>query len=499
MVSGRFGSQSHSMANPMPTAAPIKTRSRIIANIILIAVSVVPWKHLLAVPVLLLLYFYGLDQVGLLGPDEPRYASVGREMAESGDWITPHLWTKPWFEKPALLYWLTGAGYKAGWGDALAPRLPVALVCAAFLFFYFHQLRREFGERAALYSAMMLSTTAGWLAFGQVGVTDMPLAATFSASMLCCLAWVRSGGRRGLTIGGVLLGLAVLAKGLVPLVLAIPLAFVGRKRWRDLLLFAFTTAAVAAPWYVLCWLRNGQTFIDEFFWKHHFARFTEGSLQHVQPMWFYIPIFAGLLLPWTPALLSLIGRRPDDSRENLLLGWLLFGFLFFSLSTNKLPGYLLPLLPAACALAGRQLATETGKRWILPSCALLVGVFPIAATNIPSYIVPASTKPDFSFPAWPIVAAIALAIICALAERQQRRTLAISLVLSGMVGAIFYTKLTTYPTLDLSTSRPLWKPELTGNACVEDLHRSYRYGLNFYAGYELPVCTSADTRTHITK
>ena len=76
---------------------------------------------------LFFLYFFGLTRTGLLGPDEPRYAAIGRAMATTGDWITPRLWGAPWFEKPALLYWMTAAGFKAGLGVDLAPRLPVAL------------------------------------------------------------------------------------------------------------------------------------------------------------------------------------------------------------------------------------------------------------------------------------------------------------------------------------------------------------------------------------
>src|ERR1700731_4134554 len=100
---------------------------------------------LLAIPLVYFLYFFGLSQVGLLGPDEPRYAAIGREMAQSGDWITPRLWGEPWFEKPALLYWMTAAGFRAGLDSDLAPRLPVAIVSVAFLIYFFVALRREFG------------------------------------------------------------------------------------------------------------------------------------------------------------------------------------------------------------------------------------------------------------------------------------------------------------------------------------------------------------------
>src|SRR5262245_24161082 len=82
------------------------------------------------------LYLYGLARMGLVSPDEPRYAAIGRQMARSGDWVTPQLWGEPWFEKPALIYWMSGAGFRLGLGDEMAPRLPVALLSIAFLIFY---------------------------------------------------------------------------------------------------------------------------------------------------------------------------------------------------------------------------------------------------------------------------------------------------------------------------------------------------------------------------
>src|SRR6185503_6517782 len=57
-------------------------------------------------------YFYGLGSFPLLGPDEPRYAQVAREMFLRHDWITPTLGGHTWFEKPALLYWMQIAAFK---------------------------------------------------------------------------------------------------------------------------------------------------------------------------------------------------------------------------------------------------------------------------------------------------------------------------------------------------------------------------------------------------
>ena len=181
-------------------------------------------------------------------------------MARSGDWITPRLWGAPWFEKPALLYWLSGLGFRLGLNAELAPRMPGALIAVAFLAFYWWALRREFSCRAAWLATLILGSSGMWVAYSQNGVTDLPLAATFSAAMLLALPWVARRDTRQLPASAAMFGLAVLAKGLVPLVLAAPL-LMGRHvrdwlRWRVVLPFFL----VALPWYALCYWRNGWTF-----------------------------------------------------------------------------------------------------------------------------------------------------------------------------------------------------------------------------------------------
>ena len=194
----------------------------------------IPRLAWLALPLAYFLYFFRLGGAGLIGPDEPRYAWIGRAMAESGDWITPRLWGQPWFEKPALLYWMIGAAFRLGLGPDLAPRVPVALAGTAFLGFYWWILRREFGCRAAWFATCILGSSVAWLGFSQAGVPDLPLTATFSAAMLLALPWIDKRDQRWLPAAAAMLGLAVLAKGLVPLALAAPLIL--RVRWtRDLL------------------------------------------------------------------------------------------------------------------------------------------------------------------------------------------------------------------------------------------------------------------------
>ncbi|HYO83686.1 MAG TPA: glycosyltransferase family 39 protein [Bryobacteraceae bacterium] len=457
-----------------------------------------PFKLVLAAPVVLLLYLYGLTHTGLLGPDEPRYAAIGREMAQSGDWLTPRLWGEAWFEKPALLYWLIAAGWRAGLGEELAPRLPVALVSVGFLVFLYLWTRREWGELAASYATAILATSAGWLAFSRVSVTDLPLAATSGASMLLVLPWVRCGGRRGLIAGGVLLGLAVLAKGLVPVVLAAPLLWVGRRRWRDLLMFATAALVVALPWYVACYLQNGWVFVEVLFVQHHFGRFLEQELQHVQPWWFYLPVLAGLMAPWIVALPAMKFAGFRDPRVQLLGLQAAWGLLFFSVSTNKLPGYVLPILPPIAVLCGIGLS----KRQIPLAgtlASLLLLVVPVAAAVLPAAVASGlrrASSAEVNPVALAVIAAAALGV--ALIERRDRHW-GFAAAVASAAGAVLWLEAVALPDLDrVASARPRWhQMERRGTTdCSDAQNRGIRYGLNYYAGRQLPACSGLRERNH---
>jgi 4-amino-4-deoxy-L-arabinose transferase-like glycosyltransferase len=452
----------------------------------------IPHLAWLVLPLAFFLYFYHLNAAGLVGPDEPRYASVGREMARSGDFVTPRLWGQPWFEKPALLYWMTAAGFRLGLGPELAPRLPVAFMAVMFLGFYWWILRREFGSRAAALATLILGTSAGWVGFSQVGVTDLPLSATFSAAMLLALPWIARGDSRPLPAVAALLGLAVLAKGLVPLVLALPLLMRGRirdlVRWRVVLPFL----VVALPWYVLCYLRNGAGFLDVFFRQQTFARFYSTALQHPQAWWFYLPVLLAGLLPWTP-LVALAGWRSDwrDPRRAFLLAWVLFGLVFFSAAANKLPGYVLPLLPAAAVLMGIGLEKAARPRLWLAACALLLVLYPIAARVLPAAVAVGLSRAPRAQVEWTWLLPVAsAAAVWALARKGNRVAAAGGLAVCATAGVI-YLKSAALPELNRAASaRALWS-EIGGRAgevCVDEIQRDWRYGLNYYSVAPLPDC-----------
>ena len=441
-------------------------------------------------------YLYGLNRTGMLGPDEPRYAAIGREMAHSGDFVTPKLWGKAWFEKPVFLYWTTAGATKLGLGPELAPRLPVALLGFGFVLFFYFFVRREFGPTEALYTTAVLGTSAGWMAYSYVAVTDVPLAVFFCAAWLLTFEWVKGGEgsiRLALTVGA-LLGLAVLAKGLVPLVLFAPVVWPMRRRWLHLVTIGAACMAVAAPWYVLCTIRNGQGFLYEFFLVHHFGRFSSEALQHVRPFWFYGPVILGAVFPWTP-LFSLL--RPGlfrDARLRFAGLWVVYAVVFFSASKNKLPGYIIPLIPALALILGIGLAWARRTRIPLFLCALIPGIAPLVASVLPQALDTGLSRAsirrfDALWMVWFILASFGPLLL----EFRGRRSEA--LASAGLMAALafFYVKATALPATD--RVRPFYQrhSEWLDDVCLQDVDRDSRYILQYYAKRELPDCNPDKT------
>lgn len=453
---------------------------------------------------LLILYLLYLGSTGFLGPDEPRYASIGREMARSHDFVTPRLDGQPWFEKPPLLYWTTAAGHVLRLPDEVSARLPVALMSLAFLYFFFGVLMREFSARTALAATAILSTSAGWLAYSFAAVPDLPMTAALGAAMLIALFDTRldSFHTRRTNPGyaaGALLGLAILAKGFVPLVLFAPVFLIARRKRLAMIAGCL---AVAAPWYLLCWARNGTLFWHEFFWKQQVLRYFTPLLEHVQPWWFYLPVILAGLFPWTPlAGLLLRGKTYDDVRVRSLALWLVYALLFFSVSRNKLPGYVLPLMPPlAIVLAVGLEKSGAAMKWWLATSALMLAALPAIAAALPNALLfgvrhtPGSTNYGIqaSFLIRILLATLILASAAWWFAWRGKPNFAIAAVALGIVFGVTYLKGPMFLALDQRVSaRAFWRAHSAEiqNACVGDeIRRDWQYELNYYASRALPLC-----------
>ncbi len=314
-------------------------------------------------------FIAGIQLVGLVGADEPRYAQVAREMLARHDWVTPVLYGHPWLEKPPLYYWCAMLAYQgAGVVSDSAARMPSAILSSLMVFFIYAWARR-FRRGMQLDAALITAASAMIIGFGRSASTDMPLTAMFTAAMLCWYGWYSTEDRGWLLGFYLFLGLGTLAKGPIAVLLAalIIVVFAALKRDGRLLLrtlwpFGIVLyLAVTLPWFIAVQRANPE-FFRVFFLQQNLARYTTDLYRHHQPFWYYLPVALLALVPWIVFVIAAVVDAIRDWRfsvaeppgkedlRTFLTLWLLLPVLFFSLSQSKLPGYILPSVPAGAIL-----------------------------------------------------------------------------------------------------------------------------------------------------
>lgn len=345
--------------------------------------------YLLLFAIIIAFYLYGLGKLPLLGPDEPRYAQVAREMFLNGDLITPTLGHHTWFEKPALLYWMIAGAFKVfgvnEWAARLGPALCGLLTIVA-VWYVGREIDREEPRGFAFWSVVVTASCLGLIVFSRAVSFDVVITMTTTwALAFFLLHELPTARNKRLLLAGfyAFVGLSLLAKGLVGIV--IPFGVVGlyyllRRTWpsRSVWLSLFwgvpLALLVSSFWYGPVIARHGWTFIDEFFIQHHFARYVSNKYHHPQPIWFYPVIILMLALPWTPYLIVALAKvrrwtwRGGDSLSIVRvfsLAWLLLPIVFFSFSGSKLPGYVLPVLPGVALLVSDRLTRMFNPKWPL--------------------------------------------------------------------------------------------------------------------------------------
>ena len=332
---------------------------------------------LAAIAVFLLTSVLLLGVRPLIAHDEARYAAIPAEMIESGDWTQLRLSGFRYYEKPPLGYWLTAASMSLLGPSEFAIRLPCAIAggiaaLAAWWIAIRITGRRNDGPLAFLVQA----TTIGPAVLATLALLDPPFAACIAVTLAAFWSACTSRGRAcaaWLALAGVAAGAGFLVKGL--LALAIPGAaalgfLVWERRWLDLLRMPWiplvaailVVAPVAAVMH-----RSEPDFWRYFIEVEHIRRFTNPDAnQHPQPWWLYLAIFPVGAFMWTLAWPRAISGLMTDphirSGIRFCLCWIALPMGALSLSSGKLPSYILPLyVPASVLVAiGLRIAFEQG-------------------------------------------------------------------------------------------------------------------------------------------
>jgi 4-amino-4-deoxy-L-arabinose transferase-like glycosyltransferase len=337
-----------------------------------------PW---LAFAAIACTWFLTLDARHLLRSDEGRYAEIAREMVATGDWVTIRYDGIKYFEKPPFQMWMTALAYEAfGIGEWQA-RLWVAVSGALGIVMTMVAARRWFGPIVALLAGAVLLAAPGWNLGSHFNSLDMGV----SGALTCVLAGVLmaqhpsaslASRRRWMLFAWASMAIAVLTKGLIGIVLPglVLVVYTAVARdfaiWRRIHVVGGTLLmlAIAAPWFVLVSSRNPE-FAQFFFVHEHWQRYLSTVHLRDGPWWYFVPLVVGGFLPWIALAPRVAVVIHDESRGAgfrpvlLLAIWAAAIFVFFSASSSKLPGYILPVFPALALLAALALERLTPSQW----------------------------------------------------------------------------------------------------------------------------------------
>ena len=311
-----------------------------------------------------------LGALPLLQPDEGRNAEVAREMAARGAWLVPTYDGLPYLDKPAFYFRLVGLSMAALGENETAARLPGALAALGVLALMYAFARRSYGARAAALAVLVVGTTPLVIAFARIVIFDMLLALFVVAAVLAGYRAEESEGAsraRWYALGAACAGLATLVKGPVGFLLpALVLAgFHGLNRTAGAIrrLFAPLNLVVFLA-IVLPWFFGVAHFRPDFPYyglvEESLHRFTSSQFHRTAPIWYYVPVIAAVLFPWSLVLPESLAvawrtRRRWTRPDRLLIAWVLVAVIFFSISQSKLPGYVLTAVVALGVLVARVL------------------------------------------------------------------------------------------------------------------------------------------------
>ncbi|PWT99886.1 MAG: hypothetical protein C5B53_04830 [Candidatus Melainabacteria bacterium] len=342
----------------------------------------------------------GLGSYKMLDPTDSFFVETGREMLVGHHYLTALFNYADWFDKPAFPFFLIVLSYKIFGVSEWAARLPSALSAIALTVYTYTSTAKILGRRTGFLAGVILVSCPLFSAVGHLALSDQPLTFFLGVALLGFAQTLVSEKRQPLLLAYLGLALAVLCKG--PLGLVVSVGVVGTyllvaygitaqavNKCRRLRLFTGLAILliVCLPYYVLAHTATDGAFSREFFLHQNLGRF-EGTVNHQQPVFWYVPIFLAGFFPWTIFVLGGVPwfkslwkeRRQEEMGQSFLLFclvWITFVFFFFSAIPTKLPTYILSMSPAMAIVAAAyldRLVIGGQRRSLAVSASLVLSV-----------------------------------------------------------------------------------------------------------------------------
>ncbi|MCK5878430.1 MAG: glycosyltransferase family 39 protein [Holophagae bacterium] len=309
-------------------------------------------------------FFFQESRLPFAETSDARYSEIAYETFQFGDWLVPHQNRMAHITKPPLVYWLVATGYAVfGVNEVGARFFPglFGLLCALLVFF----LARFFVDRdiEAFLAAIIFETTPLIIGAGRIVTTDIFLLFFMLLAMYGFLLLYFHRKNTGTWLFWLSLGASGMLKGPIGLVLVGGIVGFSllierdleilKKLLKPMPILAFLVLAFWWPVFIMAKVPGAFHYLVV---EQMLSRFSSHGFGHPQPFAFYLYLFPATTFPWIiPALEGAFQsfRKKRSAENTLLLCWLVFPIVFFTIPSSKLILYVLLSVPPVSILAAR--------------------------------------------------------------------------------------------------------------------------------------------------
>ncbi len=329
-----------------------------------------------------ILFFFKLDATLLTNWDEAWHAVIARNMARTGDFVTPTYNGQIWFSTAPLYLWLIAIWFKFIGISAFGVRIFSALAGVGTVILTYHIGKLLFSHRVGMIAGLVLITTVQFLYRGRTGNLDTTLTFFITLAVYAFLAGKKN--HLWYLVTGASTALAFLSKGILgllplPLLLMVPQKYIYRTTVSFLLVFL--------PWHLLAYSRHGETFINYYFRDYMFSKASvPNPVSGTEIFWYITALRHGLKIWFITFPLALILGLKDSFKNKKLrlpLAWIIIPFILLTLARMRNDWYLMFIYPAIALLIGYFLG-KSSTRW-LNETAIVLGVAVFGLLNITVY------------------------------------------------------------------------------------------------------------------
>lgn len=226
--------------------------------------------------------------------------------------------------------------------------------------------------------ACLLMSTDLWLS-SQYAQLDTAMTMGLFGALLSLIYYCQNRVRRYLYLSGIFLGVAILSKGQPAIIFLFPVIYLlitKKLSPKELVQLLFTTCLVMAPWLFYLFAKFGVDTVIRVFVGFAFSLAVDNYVHHLAPFFWYIRWWFSSFSPgWALFLILFVidffGRNLDWRRITLLT-YIFGSLLIFSIPSNKLWWYVLPLVPAMAFYICLSLNDYLKKQGSLVSLALTI-------------------------------------------------------------------------------------------------------------------------------